>query len=658
MGVMRWFPYTPRPQQDRAVTHAAHVFQDKTVGLLSADCGVGKTIAVLSGYLAVRAKDASSRLIVLTRTHSQSKVFEDELGVLREEQAAMSAGFQLTATSMVSRGHVCPLTDKMNSVSSVGFLRACAQMIGAGKCSMYWSFYKRGSEGRPQIRDTARQTVDALLNEGVVTRDEAEDVGRSKGVCPYEVLRWCARKSRVVIGPYGYLFRERVRNALLSSLGMSLHEVDLIVDEAHNLASHVLGSETACVRLSDLEWLRKHDTEIERETQVEWLPEAVDFLWETVMTNLDNIHSEKNLEKWDVLPRFVDESQIQNLLLGIRIGLDESDGTVPTETPLDRLVEFLYTGHRAVQSEDWHVTLEVRKPWKQESNSRDADLKIRPLNAAGLSAPVLRGARSALLMSGTLRPLQHYADLLGVSGALMESLMSPYPHGSRLVLLDKDITTKYTARGEQLWRTIAGRISTALTAMPSEKSALIAFPSYRIMEDVLSYGIDCGFRARLEEAPGERIEIVKEALEEGPHTVFCVYGGKFSEGVDLVEGGSSMIDLIIGVGIPFSPPTSYQKALQGWYERRFGKGAGYYYSSIVPSFRMVAQLVGRLRRSPEDRGVVVLLDKRFQQHIRVFGDDMVSDHWPYSGEDEMRGAIDLFVRQRNRKEEAKGEVGV
>jgi len=37
---------------------------------------------------------------------------------------------------------------------------------------------------------------------------------------------------------------------------------------------------------------------------------------------------------------------------------------------------------------------------------------------------------------------------------------------------------------------------------------------------------------------------------------------------------------------------------------------------------------------------------------------MVSDHWPYSGEDEMRGAIDLFVRQRNRKEEVKGAVGV
>ncbi|MFW9967181.1 MAG: hypothetical protein ACFFEA_08500, partial [Candidatus Thorarchaeota archaeon] len=92
-----WFPYTPRLHQDKAVKFAAEVYSSKTVGLLSADCGVGKTIAVLSGYLAARASDPSSRLFVLTRTHSQSRVFEIELDVLR----AMMP--ELTATTMVSR---------------------------------------------------------------------------------------------------------------------------------------------------------------------------------------------------------------------------------------------------------------------------------------------------------------------------------------------------------------------------------------------------------------------------------------------------------------------------------------------------------------------------------------------------------------------------
>jgi DNA excision repair protein ERCC-2 len=111
----------------------------------------------------------------------------------------------------------------------------------------------------------------------------------------------------------------------------------------------------------------------------------------------------------------------------------------------------------------------------------------------------------------------------------------------------------------------------------------------------------------------------------------------------LVKGGSSLIDLIVGVGIPFSPPTSYQRALQEWYNNRFGEGIGYFYSAVVPSIRQVAQLLGRLRRSPEDWGVVVLLDKRFLSYIDVLGDEVVSDAWPFEGVDELRMAVQQYI---------------
>jgi DNA excision repair protein ERCC-2 len=605
---MRFFPYEPRPHQGRAVELATEVFGQGTVGLLSADCGIGKTVAVLSGYLAVRANDPSARLIVLTRTHSQSLIFESELAVLRKAMSTDATSTLLATTSMVSRMHVCPRL-KDQDVSNTGFLRACAKKIRTGECNYYWSFYREGPDGRPAIRTEARKSIAELLDLGVVTREAVERVGKDKQICPYEILRWCARQSRIFIGPYSYLFKERIRTALLSSLGIALQNVDILVDEAHNLSSHVLDSEASHLSGKDIAWLR---------------------------VNRDGLHKEKQLEKWDVLPRFVDASEIENLLDAYRSTIDEADGATLTDTPLDRLVDFLFTAERAKQSDDWHVTLELKETWKDEPDLSDAVLKIRPLNAAGLVAPVLRGAKSALLMSGTLRPLSHYARLFGISGAMTEDLASPYPQGSRLVLLDKSLTTKYTERRPDLWRAISQRISLALTTMPAKKSALIAFPSYAIMREVLSYGVDCGYRQRLEETPLARIEEVKESLESGPHAIFAVYGGKFSEGVDLVEGGSSMIDLIIGVGIPFGPPTTYQKALQEWYEKKFGKGAGHYYSAIVPSIRRVAQLVGRLRRSPDDWGVIVLLDKRFQRHISVFGEDMVSDVWPYSGPEEMR----------------------
>jgi len=162
----------------------------------------------------------------------------------------------------------------------------------------------------------------------------------------------------------------------------------------------------------------------------------------------------------------------------------------------------------------------------------------------------------------------------------------------------------------------------------------------------MSYSIDTGFRESLVETRGALLDDVAKALTTGPHAMFCVYGGKFSEGIDLVKDGSSMIDLIIGVGIPFSPPTSYQRALQDWYNSKFGMDSGYYYSAVVPSIRQVAQLVGRLRRSPTDSGVVVLLDNRFLKHLLVFGDEIVSDVWPYEGISEISQAITQFNQMK------------
>ncbi|MFW9953809.1 MAG: ATP-dependent DNA helicase [Candidatus Thorarchaeota archaeon] len=643
---LAWFPYTPRPQQDRAVTIAAETYARGIVGMLSAECGVGKTIASLAGYLAVRADDSTSRLFILTRTHSQSRVFEEELELLRRN--ALGHGNQITTTSMVSRKHICPIRHEMDTDSAMGFMRGCAMMIRTGRCTHYWQFYRRqGDEGTPVIREPARSLVNELLSSGVVARETAEHSAEESGVCPYEVLRWSARQSRVIIGPYSYFFKERVRNALLSSLSYSLLDADLLVDEAHNLPEHVLSSEAASLSGEDLQWLRDNKASVKKETGVSWISEVIDFLWESLMVSLDKIGRKKGeleIDRWQILPRFVDPELIHVLMDQTRI-LD-GDESVPTETPLDRLVDFLFAGLRASDSDDWHVTAELNPSWASEVRLVDGILRIRPLNAAGLIAPILRSARAALLMSGTFRPTNLYASLMGIRGSLTEDLGSPYPRNSRLVLLDREVSTKYSVRGPELWRGLSKRIEAALVTMPAEKSALVAFPSYDVMDQVLSYNIDCGYRDRIVENRDARIEDLQDQVHQGPKAVFLVYGGKFSEGVDLVIDGQSLVDLIIGVGIPFSPPTSYQRALQDWYERRFGEGSGYYYSSVIPSVRKVVQLVGRLRRSPEDWGVVVLLDHRFERHISIFGDDIVSDLWPYHSVEEMKKAITMFLDLR------------
>lgn len=636
-----WFPYEPRPHQQDAVIFSSDIFNEQTVGILSADCGVGKTIAALSGYVSAREKEPDSRLFILTRTHSQTTVFEDEIAVLRSRGASF-----LTSTSMISRSHVCPMKTEIDNQTFTGFLRGCAMMIRTGRCRYYWSFYRRHSEiSRPVIRDRARQLVHATIENGVVNREIAEEIAVSESICPYELLRWTSRKSRIIIGPYSYLFRTRIRNAILNSLGLDLFDIDLLVDEAHNLSEHVLDIESSSLTGEDLRWLRENKESICRESGMPWLGECVDFFWNSLLEKTSLFSTEERqieLDTWDAVPRFINGEQISAIIEQTQAIANDEE--IHTETPFDRLIDFLYTGKRAVDGNDWHILARVRHLWKLEHlGIDDVEIVIRPLNAAGLIAPVLRGVRSALVMSGTIRPTDLYASIMGIRGAKTQELASPYPRGSRLLLLESSLTTRYAERGPSLYRKLAERIGTALTAMPADKSALVAFPSYQMMQEILSYNIECGYRHRIVETKAARLENLKVEIEAMPCAVFLVYGGKFSEGIDLVKNGDSLVNLIIGVGIPFTPPNPYQQALQEWYEERFGPGKGFYYSSIVPSIRKVVQLVGRLRRSPNDWGVVLLLDRRFQRYMNMFGADVAADIWPYAASEEIHDAITLFI---------------
>jgi DNA excision repair protein ERCC-2 len=657
-NMMSWFPYDPRPHQEEAVEFASSIFSDKTVGLLSAECGVGKTVAVLSAYLATRSNDAdwdTLRLAIVTRTHSQSNVFESELNLLKKLME--KKGRTLTATSMVSRKHICPMREKMEGLSNTGFMRACASMIKKGNCDYYWDFYTKDENGSPTITRKSLNIVNQLLQRGVVSRDIAVQEADNEGVCPYELLRWCAKQSKVVIGPYGYLFIERAKKAFLKSLRCQLSSIDLIVDEAHNLADFILDSGSAVLSSEDLQWLRNHKAEILRDTKAPWLLKSIDFLWTAIQLALDGPRYKEEIElaRWDIIPRFIEPAELELLLENIVLNDEDILGNTLSETPFERLVHFLHTGMRVIESGDWHTTLEIRKRWDSTFDLSKIKLRIRPLNAAGLTAPILREARSAVLMSGTLRPLDHYSRLLGVSGARSIEIPSPYPSHSRLVLIDRDLTTRYKERSPETWRALASRIKTVLEIMPANKSALIAFPSYDMMREVLSYGLhsnlELGYRKRIVETRDARLEYLHEVVEEGPAAIFGVYGGKFTEGIDLVQNGSSMINLIIGVGVPFRPPTGFRLALTDWYKEKFGENIGYYYSSVVPSLRRVAQLIGRLRRSPTDWGVVVLLDKRFERHVEVLGKDIESNLWPYNSEAELETAIRMFIELIRKEDE-------
>ena len=103
--------------------------------------------------------------------------------------------------------------------------------------------------------------------------------------------------------------------------------------------------------------------------------------------------------------------------------------------------------------------------------------------------------------------------------------------------------------------------------------------------------------------------------QEGTLIGFCVMGGIFSEGIDL-QGDRLIGVVIVGTGIP--QVGTEREILKEFYDQQ-GK-VGFDYAYRYPGMNKVLQAAGRVIRTKEDRGVILLLDERFchQENLSLF----------------------------------------
>ena len=110
----------------------------------------------------------------------------------------------------------------------------------------------------------------------------------------------------------------------------------------------------------------------------------------------------------------------------------------------------------------------------------------------------------------------------------------------------------------------------------------------------------------------EKAEFLEEFKKESSSYLigFAVMGGIYSEGIDLA--GDSLIGaVVVGIGMP---GLSYEReAIAEYYEEKYEEGKQFAY--IYPGMNRVFQAAGRVIRREDDRGVIVLIDDRFDDPI-------------------------------------------
>ena len=242
----------------------------------------------------------------------------------------------------------------------------------------------------------------------------------------------------------------------------------------------------------------------------------------------------------------------------------------------------------------------------------ELELHLLCLDPAPFVDASLAAGRSAALFSATLTPPAFYRNVLGCADARAVALPSPFPPENLGLFCLPGISTRYRQREASV-----PAVADALAALAKGKTGnyLAFFPSYAYLQQVYE-----AFAARWPDIPtlvqrrslddAGRAEFLAQFSPHPAETLlgFAVMGGIFGEGVDLV--GDRLIGCaIVGVGLPQVNPR--QEMLRRYYEEQ--SGCGFDYAYRYPGMNKVLQAAGRVVRTPQDKGVVLLLDDRFAQ---------------------------------------------
>ena len=248
-------------------------------------------------------------------------------------------------------------------------------------------------------------------------------------------------------------------------------------------------------------------------------------------------------------------------------------------------------------------------------------IRLFCVNPANNLQQFLDKGNSTIFYSATLLPIHYYKMLLSnEKDNYAIYAESPFDVEKRLLLLGNDVSTKYTRRSGELYQKYAKYL---LEMASSKKGNYLAFfPSYRFMQDVyevfelLIQASDVSEELKKLDFAMQSQYMSEEAREnflenfEDEHEIgflgFCVLGGIFSEGIDLAQ--DKLIGAaIIGTGLP--QVCTERELLKQHFDKQGLNGFDYAY--LYPGMNKVLQAAGRVIRTDEDQGVVLLLDERF-----------------------------------------------
>lgn len=559
------FPYEYREGQRELIVNVYRTILRKKRLFIQAPTGVGKTLSTLFPALKAMGEGIGDKIFYLTARTITRTVARDALDIVREQQVCVKS-LVLTAKEKLC---ICEETE----------------------CNPDACPYARGHFDRinEAVYDLWTNGPDSLTRECVLAQ------AHRYRVCPFELNLDLALWVDVLICDYNYVFDPRVY--LKRFFGENVKGSYLfLVDEAHNLVERGRSMYSAVL-------VKEEFLELKRlvRGKSDVLARALERCSRYLLTL--KRECEAGVQRLTQIEGFSVH------LLHLMSEMDRFLERLTAEELRRRLMDFYFEVRNFLNiyerlDENYEIYTELMRDGRFAVHL----YCVRP--AVNLRLCLDRGI-STIFFSATLLPVNYYKDLLtGDPEDYAVYARSPFDADRRLLLVGTDVSSRYKRRGEESYRRMADYI--CRTVRGQKGNYLVFFPSYQMLEAVFPLcageaGLLC-IRQDSGMDEEEREQFLQEFEKQRPESLaaFCVMGGIFSEGIDLVN--DKLIGaLIIGTGLPMV--CREREILREYFDRKGLDGFAYAYQ--YPGMNKVLQAAGRVIRTSEDRGVILLLDERF-----------------------------------------------
>ncbi len=594
------FPFVYREgQRDLVKGVYQSILREKRL-YIEAPTGVGKTISTVFPAVKSMGEGLTEKIFYLTAKTITRTVAEEAFSQLANQS------MQLKWITLTAKEKICVLEKPQ---------------CNPGSCPRALGHFDRVNDA----------VFDLLTSENAISRESILNYAEKHNVCPFEmsldVSIWCD----AIIGDYNYAF-DPTASLKRFFANEKKNNYVFLIDEAHNLVDRAREMYSATLVKEDFLAAKKlvnnHNRKLARSLE---------------SCNKALLELKRECEELQLYDSVEIEPFVLKLLRLVTIFEEflqnrpdkawegPKDTSVPLDTDAKEQLLNFYFEIRSFLS--IYETLDDKYIiYANYAGDGSFLLHLQCMDPSTNLDNCFKKGKCAVLFSATLLPIAYYREqLAGREEDYAIYAPSPFSTENRLLMIGRDVSTKYTRRGPVEYKKIADYIVEFIRGKIG--NYLVFFPSYRMMEDVQEYIkntlTDCSLSVNMHVQEMIMSEEDREQFlshfQDTPKTTtlgLCVMGGIFGEGIDLKD--SRLIGaVIVGTGLPMV--CTENELFREYFDQQ--KGTGFDYAYQYPGMNKVLQAAGRVIRTDTDRGAILLLDERFLQpgYQRLFP----REWWPY-----------------------------